>query len=223
MNEIDQPDFRIVVSYLFASFRQEASQAAFHGYWLGLRDLSLPQVELAVATAIRDCDFIPPPSGLRKFAGLMLPADRAVLAWEAFRTAWRKHSWYDSVNFDDPVINATIRNLGGWCELIDRIEDEDKTDKWARREFERIYQSFCRVGISKKQGLYLPGFFERDNRFRGYGDCVPPPTQVATGLPAHEPGVVRIGGPQHTMVPLALTENIGLLDGPDRRKAGSKT
>ncbi len=197
------------VTMLALTFRQEASKPLIKIYEVGLGGLTAEQVRQATNRAVRECEFMPPPAGLRKLAGILSIADRSMLAWEAFRDARRKHGYYQSVDFDDPVINATIRNLGGWCEVIIRIDSEDETDKWVRRDFERIYQSLCRVGVGPKAAGYLLGRCECDNRVNGYAGHIPLPTKVLTGLPAHPAGVVRIEGPRAGKAPLALTNGIG--------------
>ena len=51
MNESDKARFGIVINALAAGFRIEATKPLLHGYWLGLRDLSVKDLEHAAARA----------------------------------------------------------------------------------------------------------------------------------------------------------------------------
>lgn len=202
------------VTMLAVAFRQEASPALVETYQIGLDGLDADEISRATERALRECEFMPPPAVLRKLAGIMDIESRSILAWGAFQDAQKQHGYYESVDFDDPVINATVRNLGGWCELTERIEDEDKTDTWVRKDFERVYQALCRSGIGTEQGRYLPGWHERRNLLDGYRNAVTPPVKMITGLPAHPAGIVRLAGPQRNTVPVELLETIGRLPAP---------
>ncbi len=183
MTENDRPRFLAMFNGLAATFSKEPSKPMLDGYWMGLADLPIEAVENACQRAIGTCKFMPVPVELRELAGVMAPADRAIKAWKAYSDAVAALGFYKSVDFDDPLINATVRNLGGWMELITRIDDEDHTDKWVRKEFERIYTSLMRSGISDEAARPLLGFHERSNVTHGYGDEVVPPVVVKTGLP----------------------------------------
>ena len=210
MNADDMPRFAVAMNGLAASFRQEPSKALLHGYRIGLEDLPIEAVETAVARALKECTFMPPPAELRKLSGCgMTPDDRAVLAWEVFQEAVSHHGYYESVNFDDPVINATVRNLGGWMPLIERLDVDDL--KWVRKEFLQTYAALARTGISREAGLALLGFCDQQNQLTGYPDAVKEPVLIECGLPPHGPGVALPAIPQGGTV-FELT-------GPDRRNA----
>jgi len=183
MIETDRPRFAVVVNALAATFRVEPSKAMLTGYWSALADLPIEAVEAAGQRALRGCKFMPVPAELRELAGVMTPADRAIKAWEAFTRAVSAVGYYQSPDFDDVLINATVRNLGGWMETIVRMEDEDKTDKWVRKDFERIYVSLVNSGIGEAAGGHLLGYHEQNNCLNGYGDQIAPPVKVRTGLP----------------------------------------
>jgi hypothetical protein len=184
MLESDRAAFVVAIEALAATLRQETSQALFTGYWLGLKDLPLANVQAAVARALRQCKFMPSVSELRELAGEMRPDQRAVVAWDAFYGAVRTVGWYGSVRFDDPVIHATVRNLGGWCKVIERIEDEDSTDKWVRKDFERVYQALAETGIGAEQAQPLIGHANAQNALKGHHEFVEEPVLITTGLPA---------------------------------------
>ena len=188
MNESDRTKFGIVINALAASFRAVVSKPLLHGYWLGLKDLSVEDLERAAARALCESKFMPAPAELRTLAGVMSRVDRMLKAWDALQRAVEQYGCYKSVNFDDPVINAAVRNLGGWMNLDDRMKGDER--KWTRKEFATVYESLCRTGIVPGSGEALIGFSEHDQ-----GRChvrydLPETVQIETGLPPHGPGVV---------------------------------
>ncbi len=152
------------------------------GYWMGLSDLSLDAVNRAATEALRTSEFMPTVAKIRELAGVLNPTDRAVIAWRATQKAIPRHGYYDSIECDDPILNATIRNLGGWIEWCEREERDDEV--WVRKEFERIYVSLCRTGVSKIEGGPLTGWFDRDNALKGYKEAIKEPIRFLTGMPA---------------------------------------
>ncbi|GAG25741.1 unnamed protein product, partial [marine sediment metagenome] len=104
-------------------------------YVSALDDLSAAEVEKAAHVAMRTLKFMPRPVELRELAGRGQPnlEDRALLAWGAVLRAINDGAnSYDHVDFDDRAINATIRGMGGWPELLERGGAD--FDVWARKE-----------------------------------------------------------------------------------------
>ncbi len=194
----DREQFATLVEALAATFRTEATEALIEGYWMALEDLQLASVQRAVSAAIRQCQHMPRGVELRQLAGEMGNATRAVHAWSVLQKAIGQHGAYRSVDFDDPVLNATVRNLGGWQKLCQTTTEE--FEKWARKDFERIYGALCASGITEEQGQRLTGIHEQTNF--GAGFAIAPPTRVVTGLPPHREGIMRqLSAPER----LALT------------------
>ena len=150
-----------LIAALAASFRVEADQALFLGYELGLIGVHTEDLERAVATALQTCRFMPTPAELRGLAGAALGVSieyRALLAWQAFREAWRVNGAWGTLDFDDPVINATVRMLGG-LQRVDEIEG-DQFYVWYRKEFEKTYAALCEAGVTAELSGPLMGNLE---------------------------------------------------------------
>ena len=81
MGPNDEREFAKTLTALAATFRQESSAALIQGYWMGLADLNLTDIQKAAAKAIRSSKFMPTPCELRELAGTLIPANRAVHAW----------------------------------------------------------------------------------------------------------------------------------------------
>ncbi len=194
MDKHDDEQFAGLMAVLASSFSKEADRAMMEGFSIGLSDLPISSIELAVHKAIRNNRFFPSVAELRELAGEMTPGARAIKAWDAFRKAMLHHGYYTSVDFDDPVINATVRNLGGWMAVDDRIDEEG--DKWLRKDFERVYVALMSAGVSASEAGPLIGFCEQSNRFHGQltlrdgKPAIKPPQRVLTGLPPHRQGVL---------------------------------
>lgn len=188
MEKHDAEKFGELITALAAAFGREADDAMQLGYWLGLKDLELADVEAAVVRAIGECEYMPKPVELRRGSGVIGTPERAVIAFGAVEKAIRAYGHRSSVDFEDPLINAAIRNLGGWgrvCSL-----DTEEFAKWWRKDFERVYSALCQAGATVEACAYLPGRDEADNHAR-FPDRVPEPIRVAVSLPPHRRGLVR--------------------------------
>jgi hypothetical protein len=218
-NREEAERFTAAIASLATAFRQEATQAVYGTYRVGVGDLSVVAIEQAVVHGIRGCRFMPTAAELRELAGEMLPEHRAVKAWEVVIAQMGHTDHYDSVDFDDPVINATIRNLNGgeraWEDWPELLEADDY--KWVRKDFERIYVALAKSGITAVAGSPLIGFFDRDNSAKGHVGAVKEPLRIACGLPPHRPGVVGLPAPTAVQ---GLLENVGTA--PEGMPAGKE-
>lgn len=180
MEPSDLGKFTELVTALAAAFGRETEKATFVAYKIGLEDLPIAAINHAIGRALRECKFMPSPAELRELAGVQKPKERAVLAWEALDAAVASYGYYHSVDFDDKLINATVRNLGGWERICDLPEEEYQ--KWFRKDFERVYASLAAGGIGPDQAAPLLGYYAKQNS--GNGMPIAPPVKIDTGLPA---------------------------------------
>lgn len=191
MTDADRPKFAEAVAALAATFGRECDEVAFRGYWMGLDDLALDDVLRACKRALRERERMPTVAELRKLAGVMDDTDRALAAWSHFEQTAAGWGAYKTVDFDDKLINATVRHLGGWircCEL-----PPNEFDTWLRKDFLKAYESFCKTGVGREAYAPLMGIHERENRLIGYDPKVMPkleegdwePLKITTGLPPH--------------------------------------
>ena len=198
----------VVVGVLCEAYRQTATEVTIRAYEMGLDGLTAEHIEEAVRLALQRLKFMPTPAELRDLVGGPKPEDRAQLAWAAFERAVVRIGAYRTVDFDDALINATVRSLGGWercCSL-----GPEEFDKWLRKDFIKAYEAFCRTGIGEEVAEPLPGIYDRQNALLGYAPqqvC-----QVETGLPRLTPHYVKIqraGDGQPALGVRYLLENIG--------------
>jgi len=154
MTPQDKTEFSTVIAALCETFCKEASEATHIGYWWALQDLELVDVKRAAIRAMRESRFMPAASELRELAGVARPTDRALLAWAAVEKAASLGS-YKSVDFDDPLINAAIRSMGGWPAILEKTQPD--FDTWVRKDFLAAYQGFMRAGADGDVCRPLPG------------------------------------------------------------------
>ena len=95
-------------------------------------------------------------------------------------TAIRFQGGYRTIAFDDPVIHATVRNLGGWVQLTDATSED--LSRFIQPRFVKTYSALAQMGITESEAAPLFGLIDRDNTKAGYepGEVV----AIATGLPS---------------------------------------
>lgn len=174
MRDSDRERFVAVINAVAASFGSEPTEALLEGYWLGLEDLPMERVEAAAKRAIRSQSRMPRPAELRELSGEAPIAVLAVQAWSKLREAAGRYGAYSSVDFG-PVMNATIRAMGGW----NRFCTEELND-FVRKDFEKTYGAFAAMGVAEEQGRHLVGLHEMTNRANNY--AFDPPIRIA-GVP----------------------------------------
>ncbi len=155
MEPEDKPEFAVAIGAMCAAFGTDASKALILGYWMGLSDLSLTDVQQAVGRSMRESQYLPKPVELRRLAGEKTPEAAAMAAWGDVQRAIPLGP-YKHVDFSDKLINATIRNLGGWPTFIGRLTDEE-SEKWLRLEFVKCYSTFANSGVNGEACLPLVG------------------------------------------------------------------
>jgi len=198
------------VTALAEAFGRQTTEATFRAYAIGLDGIPDAAVERAAMLALRANKFMPAPSELRQLAGEIPAEARAIKAWQAVAQAVAAHGYYDSVDFDDPVVNATLRNMGGWERFCERLDSDE--EKWIRRDFDRIYSSLMAAGVGPHEAAPLGGCIARENAANGYLEHIPPVALIECGLPPHAPGVLRLPRPAAERVKslaVALAVDIG--------------
>lgn len=180
MQPNDLPRFVELISALAAVMSREVDEALLAGYEIGLDGMTIDAVEVAVMRALRESKFMPSPTELRALAGDVPAADKAVLAFNALDRAVSDVGVYRSPDFDDPLINAVVRILGGW-EYVCNLSLEE-FNKWFRKDFLKTYEAVCRSGVDGDMTAPLVGIHERNNALLGY-DSSKYVRVVKTGLP----------------------------------------
>lgn len=168
-----------------------AADLWFHAF----KDMTKEQFAAAIIAFSRESTEYPTPAAVRRFAGIygMSNAERAIYCWGKVLKAVRCYGSYTTVSFSDPLVNAAINMIGGWCALC-----ETSTDKmdFKGAEFRKAYETCARTGVGDPSpGRGIPGF--TDN------------VSITIDLPQH-PAQQRLLARAAPRLELA-----GLLKGPD--------
>lgn len=147
---------------------------------IGFDGLSVAEVNAAIAGFVQQSTEFPTPAAVRKFAGPRGLSDesRAVTAWGQVLEQIRKVGGYASVDFEDRITNAVIREMGGWVALCDT---ESAEMVWRQKEFERLYAIVAKTAVGDASPLR--GIIDRTNAKLGYDAKAP--VEVPARLPQH--------------------------------------
>lgn len=149
-------------------FNTEMTDSKLKIYYLALQGLTDNQFIQAVEGVIKTHVYntMPKPAEFLE----LFREDKDSKATESLlqlENAIRKYGYYDSVQFDDPVIHKTVEALGGWQNICTQ---EDDQWIWTKKEFIKIYNVLEKRGITSDCPNRLIGFFEQDNTNRGTMD-----------------------------------------------------
>lgn len=176
MNESDREMFNSFLDGLAATYGKQIDTPQRTVMFIGLADLSLDQYKIAVQKAVRQCEFFPTVAKLRDLAIGKPPAQ---LAWMSVCKAIRTCGPYRSVNFQDRLINAVIRAMGGWEAVCDLSEKELNSFAWHR--FEKAYLALQDARLTSEQAAHLVGIHERRNRAGGFENRFADNPNIDTG------------------------------------------
>lgn len=165
MQDRDREAFLAAINTLCGTFRVEATEALLDGYWLALEDVEAGAVKAAVGRALRTCERMPAPADLRKLIGES-GAVAAMDAWDAVVRAIRSLGSHRTVDFG-LVVNATVRNLGGWRQIC--MTDSDELHSFVRKRFEETFTAMSQRPAEHLSGAPLAGELD------------PTPVRVAIG------------------------------------------
>lgn len=133
-----------VVGLLCESFARKPTSATFLAYTIGLDGVSDAALDAAATRVLRSPgQFMPSPGQLRQLAltgGVTFEA-RADMAWLEFDAAVGKFGGDYSVTFEDGIINATARMLGGWVQCCEKVGDAYFV--WLQKQFKETYIRMC--------------------------------------------------------------------------------
>jgi hypothetical protein len=173
MENEDLEPFSAVLKATAVMYDKQLSDMLVALYWKSLQSLTLDQVKQGISAHIANPEhgqFIPKPADIMR-AFVRKPKE-ALIAWSQVERAMNDQGYYSTVQFEDGVINAVIKDMGGWMKMC----EADIGTPWTQKEFERRYEIYQREGISYNHPLI--GFFEYDNSAKGFLDYVPAPMLI---------------------------------------------
>ena len=160
MTKEDRQAFSIALTRTAEVFGEALSVGRMQAYFEALGDLDSESVQAALRLVERTARFFPKPAEIRE-AIEGAPSDRALAAWTRVEAAREAIGPYQSVDFGDPILHATVRQLGGWPEVAGWGRLDLKEAGFKRKEFLDTYALFLRRGCG--QAAHLPGLHETSN------------------------------------------------------------
>lgn len=171
-----------------ATGKEAPTPSVLRLFWEVLKGYDLADVQRAVMAHMSDPDagqFAPKPADLIR----IIDGDtktRSAIAWAKVDNAIRRVGQYASVIFDDPLIHATVSDMGGWTELCRVMTDELP---FKASEFDNRYRAYCKqppAGYPRQ----LAGVIATENGAKGFD--AEPPVLIGDSDKAKE--VYRLGG-----------------------------
>lgn len=193
---MNRPEFIKAIALVIAAVGKPMPDEMVAAWYLLLRELTAEQLERGIVETLRTHQYAGfPPVGTICVnsiggAGRVVNLEtRAVVAWDRVLTAIRVQGGYRSVEFDDPVIHATVRNLGGWVQLTDATSED--LSRFIQPRFIKTYSALAQMGITEAEAAPLFGLIDTDNTKAGYelGEVV----AIATGLPRLDVKIIPSG------------------------------
>lgn len=150
--------FATVMETLGETFNRPLTSGLLEGYWMALEDLTEDEIKAAARRAIVTSKFMPAPSELLAFGRPRAnPAVSVIQAWQAVRKAIDVYDWnVGSIDFG-PLVNAVIRNLGGWDTLCMATLPELDNPGWLRKRFDEVYTALSSADPQGLHGAPLEG------------------------------------------------------------------
>lgn len=148
---------------------------ALQVWWQSMAQYDLATVREALGRHTMNPDtgqFLPKPADVVKMmAGTT--QDTALVAWTMLEKAIRQVGPYESVCFDDPLVNRVVTDMGGWIEFGRVLEDELP---FKRNEFVTRYRAFRMRSEQPEYPAKLIGIAESTNAHNG--KAVAPPILI---------------------------------------------
>lgn len=150
--------FATLMTMLSESYGRPLTAGLLDGYWLVLEELSPEELRGSVQQALGKLKFMPTAAELLTFARPHRdPAVDALQAWQVVRKAIDKFDWnVGSIDFG-PLVNAVVRNLGGWDAMCTATLPELDNPGWLRKRFEEVYRALSTAEPTTLHGDPLEG------------------------------------------------------------------
>lgn len=162
-------EFAETIALMTATVGKDMQEAQLQAWYSILGELTVEQLRRGIVETLRHHQFagFPPVGTILANAGATSKVeDTALLAWAVVRHAIARVGGYDSADFS-PIVNATIRELGGWVTVCNTLTDEMQ---WLEKRFCAAYRAFSTLPeVPEYLAGHLPGIHEINNSGAGQG------------------------------------------------------
>lgn len=176
MQTSDKPQFKALIEGVMSYYRQDTSTFILDLWWNACKSFEFEQVKKAMTSHAIDPDVgqFPPKVAdiIRQLSGTK--TERAALAWGKVYEAMQRVGQYQDIVFDDPAIQATIMDLGGWVKICQTKEEEISYLQHRFCETHRAYTSRGQFDFPR----VLIGLRSPDHEYLERGLPVPEPILI---------------------------------------------
>lgn len=148
MQASEKAEFAELMTQALAFWRKDVTDFTLSVWWTACQPFSLEQVNKALqahAMHPERSGFAPMPGDfVRELQGTH--TDRALLAWGRVTRAMSEVGAYATVDFGDPVIHATVRELGGWAAIC-RAPNEEQ--QFLQKRFCDFFRTYTTRGVAE--------------------------------------------------------------------------
>lgn len=185
---LDANLFQSKMAMLGEMYNKKMTGALLDGYWMVLCDMSDEEFVGSIKAILsgRKFESFPKPAEILDFAKPDLESI-ATIAWSDVERAIYKAGKYESVSFEDRIVNSVIDALGGWVFICSQDISEMK---WLKKEFVKLYSIHSK---REEHPTHLIGIAEREN---GKTNVIP---IVKAGYIVQAPAVVPALNPARSV------------------------
>lgn len=163
-------EFASTIALLTATVGKSMGKPQLQAWYAILGELTVEELRRGIVETLRHHQFagFPPVGTILANAGATCDTgDTALLAWAVVRHAIGRVGGYESADFG-PVVNATIRQLGGWPTVCATHTDEMQ---WLEKRFVAGFKAYSTLQvIDPPLAAHLPVIHETNNSRAGLGE-----------------------------------------------------
>ncbi len=172
MQQRDKAGFGILLERIYVLYEKKLSALILDSWWQAMQSFEIKALAEAFHLHLINPDngqFLPKPADIvRLLQGST--QDSAFAAWTKVENAVRDVGAYESVTFDDALIQQVLQDMGGWIEL-----GQKKESHWpyVKNEFINRYRGYCQRGPLTTWPAVLIGLTQANNQLHKF-DSAPP-------------------------------------------------
>lgn len=178
---LDKNKFTELLSGMCEIYDKSPSEFIFKIYYEMFDGYDYPEVERAFKKCLqhRIYSTFPKPAEILEFLE-GTKDDKAWIAWIQVRDSMCEVGYYQTPEFNDPIISNCIDVMGGWMEICSTKVDEMP---FVEKRFMELYRLFLKREV--KEPVKLAGYIKMTNSLNGFSDYTPPAIKI--GFPKNKP------------------------------------
>lgn len=163
MSPQDFKQFRELLDGVYDFYGRTPSNFHRDIWWKAMSTYDYAAVNDAMNRHLMNPDtgqFLPKPADIVKMIS-GTTTDSSLVAWTKVEEAIRKVGPWESIVFDDPLINRVVHDMGGWIKICEITDDELP---FLRNQFSNRYRGYASRSEVPAYPRALTGIAEHQNR-----------------------------------------------------------